>query len=406
MQRKRILYLGAFCLALVVAVGARHVFEQTAAAQGRGPAYQVMPLWPQPLPYHWIFGSVTGVTVDAQDNIWVTNRGADSLGNNEKGMMLTPPTSSICCVAAPFVVQFDRAGQVVGSWGGPGDGYEWPQKPAGVAVDHNGNVWIAAAGNDPRPAGRGRGRGRGGAAPAPPPGDAHVLKFSPTGEFQLQIGQAGSTEGPGSQTTLNRPTGFAFDAAANEVYVADSGNRRVVVFDAGLGTYKRHWGAYGERPTATGPGPYTAGAPPAKQFRDVTCVEIARDGMVYVCDRSSNRIQVFQKNGTFVKEAIVSETTLGATAPNGFRSYGAVWDLAFSTDPQQQYIFVANGHDKKILILERETLAQVGSFGDGGRQPGRMLAVGSIAVDSSGNVYTGEDNEGKRVQKWVPAQGR
>ena len=211
-------------------------------------------------------------------------------------------------------------------------------------------------------------------------------------------------DGADSQTTLNRPSAVAFDAAANEVFVADSGNRRVIVFDADKGAYKRHWFAYGEKAAGTAPGPYSPSEAAAKSFRDVTCIEIARDGQVYVCDRSSNRIQVFRKDGTFVKEAVVSKNTLGATVTGQFgvvSSHGSAWDLAFSSDQQQRYVFVANGHDKKVHILQRDTLAPVGSFGSGGRYPGQFLAVGSIAVDAQGAVYTGEQHHGKRVQKFV-----
>jgi DNA-binding beta-propeller fold protein YncE len=216
-------------------------------------------------------------------------------------------------------------------------------------------------------------------------------------------------EGPDSQTTLNRPAAVALDTAANEVYVADSGNHRIVVFNAETGAYKRHWGAYGEKPTAAGGGAYDPTATPARQFRDVTCVELAKDGMVYVCDRTSNRIQVFQKDGKFVKEGIISRNTRGTTVTGQFgvvSSFGSVWDIAFSNDAAQQYIFVADGHDKKVLIVQRDTLAEVGSLGDGGRQPGRFLAVGSIATDSRGNLYTGEQHHGKRVQKFVPGARR
>jgi DNA-binding beta-propeller fold protein YncE len=401
-------------------------------AQGP-PAYRVVPLWPQPLPEHYVLGSVTGVAGAAQDHVWVTHRGADSLEGNEKGMMATPKTSVLCCTAAPFILEFDTAGKLLAHFGGPGQGYQWPQSPGGIAVDAKGNVWVAGAGLEPAPAGgrgratgsnanpdgpepaaRGRGadapvpaagRGRGPAAPAGPP-DAHVLKFARDGKFLLQIGTPGKMDGPDSQTTLNRPAAVAVDAGANEVFVADSGNHRVVVFDSESGAYKRHWGAYGEKPTAAGGGPYDPTAAPARQFRDVTCIEIAKDGMVYVCDRTSNRIQVFQKDGKFVKEGIVSKNTMGATVSGQFgvvSSWGSAWDIAFSPDPQQRYVFVADGHDKKVIILQRDTMAEVGGFGSGGRLPGQFLAVGSIAVDSRGNAYTGEQHHGKRVQKWTPA---
>ena len=422
---KRALCVCAACALLVV----------SARGQSSAPTLQVNPFWPQPLPNHWVFGSITGVAVDAQDHVWVVHRGADSLEGNEKGMMATPPTSTKCCVAAPFVLEFDADGKLLSHFGGPGQGYQWPQSPGGIAVDAKGNVWIAAAGVDTPPAGaRGRAavdpdavgpaggarggargaeaegargaapaRGRGPAAPAGPP-DAHVLKFARDGKFLLQIGAPGKMEGPDSQTTLNRPAAVAVDAAANEVYVADSGNHRIVVFDADSGSYKRHWGAYGEKPTAAGGGAYDPGASPARQFRDVSCVEIAKDGMVYVCDRTSNRIQVFQKDGKFVKEGVVSKDTRGTTVAGQFgavSSFGSAWDLAFSSDAQQRFVYVADGHDKKVIVLQRDSLAPVGSFGSGGRLAGQFLAVGSIAADSRGNVYTGEQHHGKRVQKWI-----
>jgi len=419
---------------LVAVLGALAV---SLAAQSKAPTLQVNPLWPQPLPNHWVFGSITGVAVDAQDHIWVAHRGADSLEGNEKGMMATPPTSTVCCVAAPFILEFDPTGKLLTHFGGPGQGYQWPSSPGSLAVDAKGNVWLAAAGLEPAPAGgRGRGRanddpdavpaapargraadappaapapaGRGrGAAPAgpPPPVDAHVLKFAKDGKFLLQIGTPGKMDGPDSQTTLNRPAAVAVDDKANEVYVADSGNHRIVVFDAESGAYKRHWGAYGEKPTAAGGGPYDPNAAPSRQFRDVTCVELSKDGKVYVCDRTSNRIQVFDKTGKFIAEGIVNKNTMGATVTGQFgvvSSYGSAWDLSFSADAAQKYVYVADGHDKVVVILDRATLSKVGSFGDGGRQPGRFLAVGSIATDSKGNVYTGEQHHGKRIQKWTP----
>jgi DNA-binding beta-propeller fold protein YncE len=366
-----------------------------AAAQGRGtnpvPRFEVEALWPKPLPNHQILGSVTGVATDAQDHIWVVHRGLDSLGANEKGPTLNPPAAS-CCFSAPQILEFDPAGNLLGHWGGPGQGFEWPQSPSGIAVDSKGNVWIGG-GQVQVAATAGARAARGVRGAAPPAEDAQVLKFSKTGSFLLQIGHAGKPEGSDSTTGLNRPANVEVDSAANEVYVADGYvNRRIVVFDATTGAYKRHWGAYGEKPDDSSLGPYDPNAPPAKQFRTVSCVRIAKDGLVYVCDRQNDRIQVFQKNGKFVKEAFVSKTTTGD---------GSVWDIAFSNDPQQRFIYVADGHDKKVWVLTRETLAVATSFGDGGRLPGLFYGVGSIAVDSKGNVYTGENYEGKRVQKFA-----
>lgn len=395
-KTKRLPYLsvGAGLVALVL--GAFSAAPETGAQGSRGgqaPMFKVDPLWPKPLPNHWVLGSVTGVAVDSQDHIWITHRGADSLGNNEKGAILNPPTG--CCVPAPQVLEFDQAGNLLSHWGGPGQGFDWPQSTGGITVDHKGNVWIAAAGQPEGAAARPAGApAAGGARPAAPkPQDAHVLKFSRTGQFLLQIGHAGKVEGSDSKTGLNRPTGVRVDAATNEVYVADGiGNHRVAVFDADTGAYKRHWGAYGEKPDDANIGGYDPNAPPAKQFRTVSCAAISRDGLVYVCDRKNDRIQVFQKDGKFVKEAFVSKTTLGD---------GSVWDIAFSPDPQQRFIYVADGHDKKVFVLRRDTIEVVTSFGDGGRLAGQFYGVGSIAVDSKGNVYTGETYEGKRVQKFV-----
>jgi NHL repeat-containing protein len=427
---KRTLTIGASVLALVAAAGSGLVAQRGAA---QAPKLEVDPLWPKPFPVakHWILGSVTGVTVDAQDRIWVVHRGVDSLQNNEKGPTLEPWASS-CCFAAPQVLAFDAAGNLVANWDPKsGSGYDWPANPSGLAVDAQGNVWIGsglptpslapagrggARGGPPaggRDAGGGRaagargadgagggargaaesdqppaGRGRGAAGP-PPPADAQVLKFDKNGKFLLQIGKGGKTEGSDSSTGFNRPGALAVDGG--ELYVADGfGNHAIKVFDANTGAFKRSWGAYGEKPTDTDAGAYDPNGQPSKQFHTLSCVKIAKDGMVYVCDRQNDRVQVFQKDGKFVKEAFVSKTTTGD---------GSVWDVAFS--PDQRLLYVADGHDKKVWILDRSSLETIGSFGEGGRYPGEFYGVGSVAVDSKGNVYTGETYEGKRVQKFV-----
>jgi DNA-binding beta-propeller fold protein YncE len=407
---KRAVCIGGGLLALLTAAGlvpSSFVGTLDAQAKATAPTVEVDPLWPKPFPQKkaWLLGSVTGVTVDGQDRVWVVHRGVDSLQTNEKGPALEPWASS-CCFAAPQILAFDAAGNLVSNWEPKtGTGYDWPHDPAGIAVDDKGNVWVAG-GLPPSslPAGRGRGpapaagaapgapAGRGAApAAAPPPADAQVLKFDKTGKFVLQIGKAGKAEGSDSTTGLNKPGGVAVDSAANEVYVADGfANHRVAVFDATTGAFKRSWGAYGEKPSDADPGAYDPNGAPSKQFRTVSCVKIAKDGLVYVCDRQNDRIQVFQKDGKFVKEAFVSKTTTGD---------GSVWDVAFS--PDQKVLFVADGHDKKVWMLDRMSLETIGSFGDGGRYPGRFYGVGSVAVDSKGNVYTGETYDGKRVQKFV-----
>ncbi len=341
-------------------------------------AYEVDPLWPQPLPAGWILGSVTGVAVDGRDHVWVVHRGAASLNaRTEMGLATDPKTAETCCEPAPYVLEFDRDGRLVGNWGGPAEGFDWPQSPGAIAVDGDGNVWIAAAGAPPSSGGRGGrgGGGRGGEQPAAPPAeDAHVLKFSRSGSFLMQIGRAGDIGSRDSQAALNRPAGLDVDTSANELYVADTGSNRVVVFDAATGAYKRHWGANGE------------------PFQAVTCVTVATDGLVYVCDRATNRIQVFRTDGTFVKETTIAPET---------RGNGAVWDVALSRDRGQTQLLVADGQNQTVWLVDRDSLEVTGSIGSGGRWPGHFYGVGSVAVDSQGTVYTGETFEGKRVQKFV-----
>jgi DNA-binding beta-propeller fold protein YncE len=380
---KRAVCIGGAVLALAAGVLAPSPFVSTVAAQAKAaaPAMTVEPLWPKPFPQKkaWILSQVTGVTVDAQDHIWVVHRGVDSLQTNEKGPALEPWASS-CCFAAPQILEFDAAGALLNSWE-PKDmkGFDWPHDPSGIAVDKAGNVYVGsgtwptslapARGRGPAPAAAGaaaRGGAPAAAAPAgrgaaaAPAASTAVLKFDKTGKYVSSI------------SGLDRPLGVAVDDAANEVYVADDGHGRVAVFDANSGAQKREFKSNGDA------------------FKTISCVKLSKDGMVYVCDRQNNRIQVFKKDGTFVKEAYVAKDTKGD---------GSVWDVAFS--PDQKVLFVADGHNKTIWMLDRASLEQIGRFGDGGRYPGLFYGVGSVAVDSKGNVYTGETYDGKRVQKFV-----
>jgi DNA-binding beta-propeller fold protein YncE len=277
-----------------------------------------------------------------------------------------------CCTVAPPILGFDQAGNLVGSWGGPGQGYEWPDSNHGIWIDYKGNFWIGGNGDK----------------------DTQVLKFSPARKFLLQIGTHGVHNGSNDTANLWKATEGSVDQSANEVYIGDGyGNRRVIVYDSETGKYKRHWGAYGNKPDDTNLGPYNPDVPPVKQFRNpVHCAELSTDGLVYACDRQNDRIQVFHKDGTFVKEGFIAKQTRGA---------GSVWDIAFSRDPQQKYIYLADGSNDKVYIIQRDTLEILTSFGDGGRQPGEFYAVHSIASDSKGNVFTAETRRGQRVQKFV-----
>ena len=371
---KRGRYVGTGFLGVLLLLGvASTLLERRSAVEAaavQAPMFEVDPLWPKPLPNHWVIGMTIGVSVDAQDHVWILHR-PESLSNNESGASLTPPIGS-CCVPAPPVLEFDQAGNLMGHWGGPGQGYEWPQSNHGLTIDYKGNVWLGGNGEQ----------------------DSQVLKFTHSGKFLLQIGHYGNSGGSNNLENLGRPTEVSVDPTANEVYIADGyGNRRVIVYDADSGEYKRHWGAYGNKPDDTDLGPYDPDAAPAKQFRSpVHCAEISRDGLIYTCDRTNDRIQVFNKDGTFVKEGFIAKATLGS---------GSVWDIAFSKDPQQKYIYIADGQNSKVYILLRDTLEVLTSFGDGGRQPGQFYGVHNVATDSKGNLYTTETYEGRRLQKFV-----
>jgi len=340
-------------------------------APGVAPRFEVDPFWPKPLPNHWILGSTIGVSVDSRDHVWIIHRQQSLNARTEASAGQNTPTGT-CCMPAPNVIELDAAGNVAGSWGGPGAGYDWPTSNHGITIDHMDNIWIG--GNDVK--------------------DAHVLKFSRSGQFLLQLGKPEQNQGSLDPVNFWRVAKISIDAEANEAYVADGyGNKRVVVLDATTGERKRFWGAYGRPPDDTDLGVYDPAAPPAQQFRNpVHCAEPSRDGFVYVCDRVNDRIQVFRKDGTFVSELRVAPETRGA---------GSVWDIAFSHDPGQAYIYLADGLNERVYIIHRESMQVLTSFGDGGRQPGQFFGVHSIAVDSQGNIYTTETYEGKRIQKFV-----
>jgi hypothetical protein len=340
-------------------------------AAGIAPRFEVDPFWPKPLPNHWLLGSTIGVSVDSRDHVWIIHRQESLNKDTEASAGVNSPTGT-CCMAAPNVIELDAAGNVAGSWGGPGAGYDWPTSNHGITVDHMDNVWIG--GNDVK--------------------DAHILKFTRSGQFLLQLGKPQQNQGSNDPVNFWRVAKISIDAEANEAYIADGyGNKRVVVLDASTGERKRYWGAYGNRPDDTDLGLYDPAAPPAQQFRNpVHCAEPSRDGFVYACDRVNDRIQVFRKDGTYVSELRVAPETRGA---------GSVWDIAFSHDPAQSYIYLADGLNERIYIIHRASMQILTSFGDGGRQPGQFFGVHSIAVDSQGNLYTTETYEGKRVQKFV-----
>ncbi len=366
----------AVWVGLVGAVAALGAAQATLGASDRqmvqAPRFEVDPMWPKPLPNHWLLGSAIGVGVDSRDHVYIIHRGDTTLNQRtEAGMKANPPIGE-CCQSAPPIVEFDPEGNLVRAWGGPGEGFEWPTSNHGITIDDKDNVWIGGNG----------------------PADSHILKFTRDGKFLLQIGKSKQPPNSNDSTHFGRVAKVSFDVKAQEAYIADGyGNRRVAVIDMNSGTLKRFWGAYGEKPDDARTPPYDPSAPLIRQFRTpVHCAEPTNDGLVYVCDRPNDRIQVFRKNGEFVKEVRVAPQTRGD---------GSVWDIAFSRDAAQKYLYLADGKNERIYVMDRQSLEILTSFGDGGRQPGQFFAVHSIATDSKGNIFTTETYEGKRLQKFT-----
>ena len=292
-HRQRSILAGAAFIALIVALGiGQAMLQNQADAQARtvqAPRFEVDPLWPKPLPNRWLLGMAIGVHVDDQDHVWIIHRSSATLHNNEKAL---ETGVGECCRGAPPVLVFDQTGNLVRSWGGPGEGYEWPGSNHGIFVDHKGNVWIG--GNGPK--------------------DAHILKMTKEGKFLQQFGGLGKNAGSNNLENFGRVAKIWVDPKANEAYVADGyHNKRVAVLDADTGKMKRYWGAYGNKPDDTPLPKYDPAAEPSKQFRNpVHCSDLSNDGLLYVCDRQHNRLQVFKPDGTFVREAFYAKNTLGS----------------------------------------------------------------------------------------------
>ncbi|MGE4061964.1 MAG: hypothetical protein AB7E79_01230 [Rhodospirillaceae bacterium] len=338
------------------------------------PIYEVDPLWPKPLPNNLINGDIASVGVDSRDHVWIVQRPRTiaederSVGNAGK------PDEAECCRAAAPVIEYDTQGNFVQAWGGPSpDGkYDWPQTEHGISVDHKDNVWICGNSNN------------------------QCLKFTRDGKFLLQIGKPVKETNSLDTANLNRPAEAVVWPATNEVFVADGyGNRRVAVFDADTGAFKRMWGAYGNKPDDAAPRANPQKRDPApQQFDLVHGIKISKDGTVYVNDRRNNRIQAFTIQGKFLKEGFVAKPTL--------MSSGTSFTMDFSADAQEKYLFVGDLPSGRIRVLDRQTLTEIpgSAIGSRGHYAGQFRGLHGLATDSKGNIYT-VDTRNARLQKFV-----
>ena len=350
--------------------------------------FAVDPFWPQPLPNNWIIGQVAGTSIDSNDNLWIihrpftvqgTNAGSTTPMTTRDQSWGSDPVQSLCCTTAPPVLAFNPAGEVIQAWGGddPGGEYQWFNSEHGIHVDYQGFVWVAGNGGD----------------------DHHMMKFTQDGELVLKIGDVGVSQGSNDPNSVNRAATMEVDPETDEIYVADGyGNRRLVVFDANTGEYKRHWGAYGEVPKDENPGPWDPNAPRTTTWRTpVHGLAISNDRRVYVSDRPSNRFQVFELDGTYIMENELAPQTYGP---------GSTWGAEFDPlDTEQRFLYVPDGTNNKVWALDRATLEPVYSWGTGGKQPGHFDWLHYMGFDSQGNLYTGEVQTGHRIQKFIRLNG-
>jgi DNA-binding beta-propeller fold protein YncE len=356
------------------------------------PRYKVDPFWPKVLPNNWMVGHVEGIAADRADHIWVLHhvRTMDHpQDHSDMGLAQQPPVAE-CCIPAPELIEFDADGNVVKAWGSRESIPDWPEAARGLWVDKKGNVWIS-----------------GNHAP-----DRDVLKFSSDGKLLLKIGQSTKQVGlgmlaqPNNQDTalLGGPTSITVDDEANEVYIADGGiNKRVMVYDSNTGEFRRGWGAYGI-PLAdvdnsklphydkSAP-PFDPTGPPPKQFRQIWSLRVSTDGLVYAGDGGSNRIQVFTREGKFVKEFFVARGTRMLT--------GTIFDMAFSRDPGQKYLLVADPSNNVVWILNRSDGSVASKLGHLGRNAGQFDKPASLGLDFHGNLYVGEVHFNNRIQKFT-----
>jgi DNA-binding beta-propeller fold protein YncE len=335
------------------------------SAKPAAPAFEVDPAWPA-IPNNWVLGDVSSIAVDAHDNVWILHRPRNVPADQRSK-------------AAPAVIEFDRGGRFVTAWGGPGSGFEWPEREHGIYVDPTDAVWIT---------------GNNGYGTPPPPGqsDDMLLKFTTAGKLLLQIGHSGKSTGNGDTANVRQAADAFLYRPSNEIFVADGyGNNRVIVFDAKTGAFKRTWGAFGKTPQTPEPALPQADLLQAPQFGLVHAIKVSNDGLVYVADRANKRVQVFTAKGEYRQQVPIGAGTPAAQTAAG---------IALSPDAAQRFLYVADLGNSRIDIFDRKTMQPIGSFGSSGNAPGQFATLHHMAVDSRGNIYTAEINRNKRAQKF------
>jgi DNA-binding beta-propeller fold protein YncE len=322
-----------------------------------------------------VWGQVSSVSIDEEGNAWILQR-PSTVRADQKGK------------AAPPILVFNEAGDFIKAWGGPGEGYDWPETEHGIYVDPKGFVWIGGNGKT----------------------DNHLLKFTKDGKFVMQIGKKSASKGNKDTANVKEAADTFLYSPTNELFVADGyGNRRVIVFDADTGAFKRMWGAFGNEPLDNVPAPpkvpedqriparEATGRGPEQFVQPVHAVRVSNDGLVYVSDRGGKRVQVFTLEGKYVTQVFIDRYCEAPHCGNG----QTVASTAFSADPEQKYLYVASRSPARVWVLDRKTLTPLDSFGRNGIAPGEFYVMHHMNVDKEGNLYVTEVQDGKRIQKFV-----